>query len=100
MVAMTAMIAVAPAQAPKLEGGVFAAPARLKAGDGWMGENRYFPSPVFRDMNGDGLADIVIGDLIGRMTVALRLLGDGPARFGPEAPLMGADGEELRFHNW
>lgn len=78
----------------------FAPPVRLKAGDKLMGEARLFPSPVFEDMDGDGRADLVIGDLIGRMTVALRLPGGGPPRFGPESVLKGADGKDLKFHNW
>jgi hypothetical protein len=78
----------------------FAPPVRLKAGDKFMGENRLYPSPVFHDMNGDGRPDIVVGDLIGRMTVALRQPGDGPARYGAESKFMGADGKELDFHNW
>jgi hypothetical protein len=78
----------------------FAAPARLMAGVEFMGEDRYYPSPVFRDMNGDGLADIVIGDLTGAITVATRIPGDGPAAWGPDTPLTAADGKPLKFHNW
>jgi len=78
----------------------FAPPVRLKAGDKFLGENRLFPSPVFHDMNGDGLLDIVTGDLFGRLTVALRLPGDGPPRYGAETKVMAVDGKELDFHNW
>ena|SRR5438552_4155355 len=78
----------------------FAPPVRLEAGDKFLGENRLFPSPVFHDMNGDGLPDIVVGDLPGRLTVALRLPGDGPPRYGAETKLKATDGKELDFHNW
>lgn len=81
-------------------GTTFAPPVRLKAGDKFLGEARYFPSPVYHDMNGDGLADIVVGDLIGRLTVALRQPGDGPATFGAETKLKDVDGKEIDFHNW
>ena len=81
-------------------GANFAAPVRLMAGDKFLGEARLYPSPVMHDMNGDGLADIVVGDLFGRVTVALRVKGDGPAKFGAEAPLNDFEGKELKFKNW
>ena len=78
----------------------FADPVRMQAGDKMMGEARLYPSPVLHDVDGDGLQDMVIGDLFGKITVAPRLSGDGAPRFGPEAPLQAADGKELKFHNW
>ena len=84
------------AQAPSPP--TFAEPVRLKAGDKFLGENRYFPSPVFHDMNGDGRADIVVGDLMGKLTVALRT-GDGVS-YGGETKQLALDGKELDFANW
>jgi hypothetical protein len=81
-------------------GATFATPVRVMAGSKLMGVGRLYPSPVFRDMNGDGLADVVIGDLFGRITVATRDAGDGPPAWGAEVPLEAADGEELKFSNW
>lgn len=78
----------------------FAAPVRLTAGDKLMGENRLYPSPVLQDMNGDGLADIVIGDLFGKVTVAHRVAGEGPAKFSAETTLNNFEGKELKFKNW
>lgn len=78
----------------------FAAPVRLMAGKKPLGDERLFPSPVWRDMNGDGLADIVVGDLIGRLTVALRLPDSKPAAYGPEEKLKDLEGKEIDFHNW
>lgn len=77
----------------------FASPVRLMAGDKLLGEDRYFPSPVFQDVDGDGLQDLVVGDLIGRITYAKRLPGK-ERRYAGEQPLLGADGKEIRFHNW
>ena len=77
----------------------FAKPVRLEAGDKFMGEGRLYPSPVVRDMNGDGRADVVLGDLIGKVTVAHRETGDSIA-FGSDKPLKDRSGEQLRFHNW
>lgn len=77
----------------------FAPPVRLHAGDKLLGEGRLFPSPVYHDLNGDQLADLVIGDLRGHLTVAHRLAGAG-AKFGKEEKVMGADGKILDLQNW
>lgn len=78
----------------------FAAPVRLKAGDAFMGDKRLYPSPVFQDVNGDKLPDVVIGDLWGKLTVALRVAGDGIPSYAAETFLQGADGKDLNFANW
>jgi len=77
----------------------FAAPKRIKAGDKFMGQGRMYPSPVFHDVDGDGLKDVVIGDLIGKVTVALQIPGEAIA-FGREEPMLRSDGKPLKFHNW
>jgi hypothetical protein len=74
------------------------APVRLQAGDKPLGTGRLAPSPVFHDINGDGLVDIVVGDLRGRLTVALRKPGE--LAFGAEEPIKDVEGKELEFHNW
>ncbi len=81
-------------------GDVFAAPVRLAAGDAFMGQKRMYPSPTFHDMNGDGLADIVVGDLIGKLTVALRRPGDGVPTYAAETKLKAVDGKDIDFNNW
>ena len=81
-------------------GDTFAPPVRLKAGDKFVGEGRYFPSPVFHEMNGDGTLDVVVGDLMGKLTIALRRPGPGPIAFEKETSLKAADGKDLKFHNW
>ncbi len=80
----------------------FAAPKRIKAGDGFLGEGRLYPSPVLHDVNGDKRPDIVVGDLFGKVTVACRTTEDGDkvVRFGAEKPLKDRSGQQLKFHNW
>ncbi len=88
--------ATAVAQAPQ-----FAPPVRLKAGDTFLGENRLYPSPVFHDLDGDGRVDVVVGDLVGALTVAPRAnAAAGAPTYGPEAKVLAADGQPLDFDNW
>lgn len=89
-----------PLTAQKSPAAEFAAPVRLQAGKAFAGARRMYPSPALHDVNGDGYADLVVGDLPGRITVALRTPGDGSITFGPEKPLKDRRGEQLRFNNW
>ncbi|MGE3166615.1 MAG: hypothetical protein AB7O52_17070 [Planctomycetota bacterium] len=80
-----------PAAPPRFE-----APVRLMAGEKPMGGDRLYPSPVLHDVDGDGVADMVIGDLVGNLTVSKRVAG---AWLAP-TPLTAADGKPLKFNNW
>jgi hypothetical protein len=77
----------------------FAAPKRVAAGDASLGEGRLYPSPVLHDADGDGLPDIVVGDLLGAVTFAPRVAGKAVA-FGAEKPFHDRDRKPLKFHNW
>ena len=92
------LAAVAAAQTQKAT--TFAPPVRVMAGDTMLGKGRMFPSPVLFDVDGDGRRDIVVGDLPGRLTVALRQPGSGAPVFGKEQPMLGADGKQIDFGNW
>lgn len=78
----------------------FSTPVRIHAGEAFAGGRRMYPSPALHDVNGDGHADLVVGDLPGRITVALRTPGEGPIGFGPEKPMKDRRGEHLKFNNW
>lgn len=78
----------------------FGAPTLVHADTLLSGIGRRYPSPVMHDVDGDGLADLVLGDLYGAVTVSKRLAGEGAPRFGPEEPLLANDGTELVFNNW
>ena len=75
----------------------FEAPVQLMAGDRPMGSGRLYPSPAMLDVDGDKRADLVIGDLFGKLTVSRRGAGEA---WGESKPLKGADGKQLKFHNW
>jgi hypothetical protein len=92
-------VATAVAQAPQSP--QFAPPVRLKAGDTFLGENRMYPSPALHDLDGDGRVDVVVGDLIGVLTVAPRAnAAAGAQAYGPETKVLAADGQPLDFDNW
>jgi hypothetical protein len=75
----------------------FAPPQRLKVGDKFLGAGRYYPSPVLHDVDGDGAPEIVIGDLIGKVTVAS---GKAGLSLAAETPMLKQDGKPLKFSNW
>lgn len=76
----------------------FKKPIRIKAAGKFIGEKRYYPSPVFHDMNNDGKLDIVTGDLRGNLTIAHQT--DTSLEFAAENSLKGSDGKALSFDNW
>ncbi len=78
----------------------FAAPVRLRAGDQPMGEGRLYPSPALIDLDGDGVAEMIIGDLFGKLTVSKRIPGEDSTVWSEPQPLEGADGKPLKFSNW
>lgn len=77
----------------------FAPPVRIEVAGKWLGATRLYPSPVLHDQNRDGRADLVIGDLRGQLTVAVRLPEAGIA-WATEAKVMASDGQPLDFKNW
>lgn len=78
----------------------FAPPVRLLAGDAPMGEGRLYPSPALYDLDGDGVDELILGDLRGVLTVSKRRTGDGPQGWSEASALKGAGGDDLKFHNW
>lgn len=74
--------------------------APTKAGPTVLGKGRLYPSPVLHDLDGDGRLDVVVGDLRGHLTTALRLPGDGAPKFAAEQKLLAKDGKDLDFGNW
>lgn len=74
----------------------FATPVRLLEGERFLGAGRMYPSPVMFDVDGDGKLDMVIGDLVGKLTFSKRVDG----RWQESQPLRDVDAKPLRFNNW
>lgn len=79
---------------------LFEAPVRLKSGEDFLGSDRLYPSPVVQDLDKDGVPELVIGDLFGRVTVTKREKISGSAQWGKTTKLLGSDGKEIKFSNW
>lgn len=94
--ALTAMAALA-AQTPPAS--TFAPPVRIEVAGKHLGNDRLYPSPVLHDVDGDGRLDLVVGDLRGRLTTALREASAAPAWRAP-TKVLANDGKELDFANW
>jgi hypothetical protein len=99
MISTVLTVALAAVPAPELQDPPrFAAPVRLTADGDPLGEKILYPSPRLFDIDRDGRAELVVGDLRGQILVAERT-GDELAAFGPLEPFV-TDGRPLKFHNW
>ncbi len=78
----------------------FHAPVQLMAGDSAMGEGILYPSPKMQDLNGDGVPEMLIGDLRGQLLVAERQGSGDSVQWSELKPLETADGKPIKFDNW
>jgi hypothetical protein len=97
LLATTVLGTILPAQSPAPR---FADPVLVHAGDKPLGQSRLYPSPVYHDVDGDGLVDLVVGDLRGHLTLAPRLPSKDRVAFGAEQKLKDQEGKILDFGNW
>ena len=78
------------------ETSLFDAPEALLTADSPF-TGQMYPSPVLRDIDGDGKAELVVGDLPGRMRFASRV--DKGLSWSKLEPMKSGD-EPLRLNNW
>lgn len=94
-----ALLCVASPQSDELTPPQFSPPIRLMSEDNPLGRKKMYPSPRLYDIDRDGQDELVIGDLPGRVTVAEKVQGAGPAQWGPLEPFMSGK-RALKFRNW
>ena len=99
LLAITAGLATSLGLSAQDAAAAFAKPVRIKIGADYLASQRQIPSPVFHDVDGDGRLDVVIGDLLGGVTVATQTAAAG-LLFANEVPLRTVKRKPLRFHNW
>ena len=78
----------------------FRPPVQLIAGDSAMGQGILYPSPKMQDLNGDGVPEMLIGDLRGQLLVAARQGSGDSVQWSELKPLETADGKPIKFDNW
>ncbi|MEM7261845.1 MAG: hypothetical protein AAF488_07610 [Planctomycetota bacterium] len=80
---------------------MFEAPVRLLVDDQPVNSkaNALYPSPVLIDIDLDGRAELVVGDLWGHLRVYENTTTDGEPTWTGPAKLQ-ADGKELKVSNW
>lgn len=94
---------VAEAQAPASVAPIpprFAPPERLTEGDTFVGQGRIYPSPVMFDIDGNGRAELILGDLRGDLTITRRTTSGSSTVWEGTEPLRGAGGTNVKFTNW
>ena len=103
LVLVTLSCAVAPVAAALGHSGscsdetkLFDAPEALLTADSPF-TGQMYPSPVLRDIDGDGMAELVVGDLPGRMRFATRKGND--LQWSKLQPMKSGD-KPLRLNNW
>jgi hypothetical protein len=97
---LPSLLLAAPAAA-QVEGSGLAAPVRLEA-DGApvdSGESIAHSGPLFTDVTGDGVPDLLVGNFRGNIQVYANVGQAGAPRFEGRG-LLQAAGEDLWIHNW
>lgn len=64
--------------------------------------NSRYPAPALFDVDGDGQAELVVVDFVGRITVHENIneTGKGDPEWGPAGSLMGVSDDPIRLSNW
>ena len=83
---------------------LFDAPVRLKVKDAFLNvaAKKRFPSPAMIDVDDDGQAELVVGELMGSVGVYenQNTSGTGDPIWGPRTHLKTFDGKRIRTSNW
>ena len=78
----------------------FRTPVQLKAGEAIMGAGILYPSPKLQDLDGDGVSEMLIGDLRGQLLFSKRQGSGDATQWTTLEPVQTADGKPIKFDNW
>ena len=61
-----------------------------------------YPSPAFYDIDGDGCAELVVGDIFGKLNVYKNQNagGKGDPVWGTPTALKTSEGKQIKVSNW
>ena len=83
------------------ENETFEAPIMLMAGGEPMEAGYSYPSPAIFDVDNDGQDEMVLGEIMGTLSVCdNENKSSGDPQWSSAAPLLAADGEPLQLNNW
>lgn len=89
-----------PPLTPPQEAARFAAPVLLTEAGAPLGRGLLYPSPALFDVDGDGAAELVLGDLIGNVWKHERSEGEDTLAWSKRERVQASDGKDLKFNNW
>jgi len=82
----------------------FEPPVRLMSGDQPLNAaaKQMYPSPAWYDIDGDDQAELVVGDIFGKLNVYenQNTSGKGDPIWGKPTPLKNSDGKQIKVSNW
>lgn len=82
---------------------LFEPPVRLMVGDHPLNAEarQMYPSPAMFDVDGDGAAELIVGDIFGSLNVyENRNTGPGDPLWSPPRALESADAKPISVSNW
>lgn len=89
---------------PNAKSSPFAEPVRLLSGGKPLNAEarQMYPSPAWYDVDGDGVTELIVGDISGKLNVYENKNGTGKGDpiWGKPSALKNSEGTEIRVSNW
>ncbi|MFT5300226.1 MAG: hypothetical protein ACI814_001000, partial [Mariniblastus sp.] len=106
-VVLAGVKSVKPSGPPEFKNEFFSAPEMLHVGDKPLNQDarQMYPSPAMYDVDGDGVVELVVGDIFGSLNVYENKNAGGSSQSADPVwekfrPLLAADGDKIKVSNW